>query len=664
MTENPEITRTNHRETIHDRPNAAKRGFLDPFEEQDKVNVRLITYPAGSLTDYHNHNDIEYWTVVSGRLRIWMDDHQFELSQGESVRVEPLQIHRIEALEEDSIMQAVWWADSAFFNKAVSRSLDRDLDERTPLIVQPPMVTPNGNMHLGHASGPFLLADMAARALRSQGREVYLVQGTQGHLQYLEISAAKQGGGYYETANGFSESIRESLRRLQIDYDFFLGMNAPSSFEEICHNVMKRMQEAGLVAEIEHEVFYDVDNESYLTEALVKGTCPHCHSPGATSECEGCGATIVDADLIDATDYKGQEHAKRPIRRLFLKTECLRDAIKQYAASTLLPTQARLYIENWLARPLPDVCLTNPFDHGIAVENSDLEKQKYTDVLERIARYFYCLEDFGKRLYGCRGFEELNPTQMPVTLSLFGSDNAFGRLVIFPALMIVLGYKSAAPRMVLMNEFLLLDGEKFSTSRNHAIWVNDYVDSSNVDPFRFYVALKNPVGRQTNFSSAEFEAWHCDHWQPRISDTLDKATAFLHSQTSENQVPMPGIWARDDVTFYAALSTLKGAMETYYDLQVLDFAGVARHIELFADHLARYLSMVSTRSDLKFVQNSSQIRTEARMVAAATITLALALEPLCPRTARATLSRFVEPWHINNWGAIDILTAEIVMRSN
>ncbi len=651
------------RETLHAKPDPTQRGATNPFEEQDKVSVRLITYPAGSITEYHNHNDIEFWTVISGSLRIWMDDHQIELNQGDSVRVEPLQIHRIESPREDTIMHAVWWTDAAYFADAAERSLEANLDGYNPVIVHPPMITPNGEMHLGHASGPFLQADFAARALRSAGREVLHLQGCQGHLQYLRINAEKHGGEFYEVAGRYTDSIRESLGRLNIDFDLFLECEQPKAFDSICHRLLSRLDEANLLAEIERDAPFDEEMQEFRIEALARGVCPHCHSAGATSECESCGATIIDADLGEVTDYQGKLVGRRKLKRLFLRTELLRDAIRQYAASALLPTRARLYIEKWLAGPLPDVCLSNPYSEGIAVARPGFEDQKYTDVLERVVRYLFALEAFGARHYGVSRFEELRPEQSPTTVALFGADNAFGRLVLFPALMIALGLGKSAPRMVVMNEFLLLNGEKFSTSRNHAVWVNEFIDGTNADPFRFYIARNSPVGQQVDFLPQEFDRWLTDHWQGQIIGTLSGALAFLRKNMTSRSIPMPGAWSRDDVNMYMATKAAMAAIRNSFDLSVLDFSAAARHVETLVDGLSRYLHSAQTRSDKMYAYSAPQFRTEARLVAAALVTIGVAIEPIAPRFGKHILSQFPGTWRIDTWFPADFLTTDLSLGS-
>ncbi|MEP3299997.1 MAG: class I tRNA ligase family protein [Pseudoruegeria sp.] len=663
MSDTLTATRKTIRETHHEKPDSAIRGALDPFKEQDKVNVRIITYPQGSITEYHNHNDIEFWTVVSGSLRIWMDDHQITLDQGESIRVEPLQNHRIESPDTDSIMHATWWTDATYFDAAAQRTLGTHLDTAAPVIVHPPMVTPNGPMHLGHASGPFLQADVTARALRSMGRDVFQLQGCQGHLQYLTINAEKCGGAFYEIANQFSDSVQDSLKRLNVDFDVFINVEQPSDFDQISHRLFDRLTEIGILSEVEHDVQYNKEEDRYFVEALVSGTCPYCHSSGATSECETCGATILDADLIDPIDYRGNKQETRKITRIVMHTEMLRDSIKQYAASTLLPTKARLYLEKWLSRELPDVCVSNPYEEGISVNRKGFEDQKFTDVLERVSRYLLGLERFGKRLYGIDKFEELTASQIPATVALFGSDNAFGRLVIFPALMIKLGLSAAAPRMVLMNEFMLLDGEKFSTSRNHAIWVNDFITTENSDAFRYYAVVHSPIGAQTNFSPQGFADWSKTHWQGLFQDTCDEALAFLQNNADVDHVPAPGAWSRDDLNLYLALKSAQKDLQTHYDLCVLDFTSAAMRVELIVKDLKRYLNTIKKRSDHKYADNSSQHRTEMRMVAALTLTAAVALEPIAPLLARKVLAGFAQKWNMNTWFKTDLLTVELLMKS-
>ncbi|MDX8470029.1 class I tRNA ligase family protein [Mesorhizobium sp. VK23B] len=598
----------------------------DPFPEGGNVSVRLLKFSSGATTCRHNHGEVEFWTVISGGVRIHLDEEAFLLLGGESIRIDPLRRHRIEALDSGAVMQTVWWHSRAEFEEAISTKEATAKDR--PLLLVPAMLTPNGHMHIGHASGPFLHADVLRRIAETGDREVFVLQGTHGHLEHIAIAADAAGLEYYQLAEKNTASFQEALDRLNAVPDIFLGTEPDRRGKAVVLEVFKRLCSKGLIAEREHLVPYDVESGRFRVDAFVHGKCPYCGGYASGHECEDCGALVLDAELQDPVDLEGRSLERRPLKRLFLNLAPMHDALESFASRSFLPIYAKHYIESWLSRGLPEVCISNPNREGIRIPIPGFECQRFNITIEHVPRHLLALEMIREKS-GCPAlWYQIPRDEMPELNILFGADNAFGRLLVIPGVLSALDLHEMLPRRIFVNQMLTLDGKKFSTSRNHAIWVNDITAKETGEPLRFYLCRRRPDGCVEDFSLSSYESWKRNFWDGRLLRSTGKANQVIE-RVATDELPCPGQWSATDIAFLAECRRFNAEVRARFEADYPDVRQLTHAIEAFVDAIDRYsCSVLHVPAAAK--ENEALDRTAARAVTFALVGLCVAAYPLIP----------------------------------
>lgn len=396
--------------------------------------------------------------------------------------------------------------------------------------ILPSFPTPNGDIHLGHLAGPLVVADIAARALQQRKAKGAFILGTVGHQSQVAVSAQKAGRSFYEEALYNTDKIRKSLAALDIRPDIFVSPDNPS-YSIIVKNVFERARACGLVKLIDVPTHWCDQCVAPKFEALLIGNCPHCHSnKTAGIECEECALPFTEEQLVNPRCAAcGFETRMISIPRYMMDMESMRTYLINHHKNTFSTPTFRKYVQNVLSTPLPLFPVTVPSDFGIRieVENTSFNKQSIYSGFELVARFL-------TGVYELEADYDFDPTQLNGEIMLFfGSDNAYLRGVVFPALL-----RSIAPNIEItqytMNEFYLLDGQKFSTSRNHAIWGGEYSTPRNRDWLRLYLSLTRPDTELRNFTVHAFEEFmdiHEERWL-WIATQIKKASLELSAEAT------------------------------------------------------------------------------------------------------------------------------------
>ncbi|WP_337024732.1 MULTISPECIES: class I tRNA ligase family protein [unclassified Pantoea] len=631
---------------------------INPVPEKSDISIRILKLTPGSSTERHNHTEVEFWTIIRGSVRVYLDGKDMILNEGDCIRVEPLCRHRIEALEQNAVMQTVWWHNREIFEQNATESSNIKENSTKPLLIIPAMLTPNGGMHLGHAAGPFMVADVVTRAARMAGKETYQVQGTHGHLEHIQIAAVNSGTDYYTLAETNTRRLKRSLHLLGVEQDIFLETRPTLRSDEIVYEVLEKLMEKGLIVERIHNVPYDSEKNEFCVDAFVHGECPHCGGESSGTECEGCGALVLDADLINPVNLCGTGLSHRPLKRLFLQLKALENELECFAASTSLSAFSKLFVESWLDRGLPEVCLTNPISAGVPVNIPGLENLKFTVPMEYVPRHLLAIE----QMYALKGetrlWHELAGDELPELAILFGIDNAFGRLLVIPAVLAALGMREFMPSYVIPNHMMQLEGKKFSTSRNHAIWVDEYVTDENAEALRFYLCKNRTHRIEVDFNRHEFDHFKTEFWSGKLPAMHNALKKVFLPFSDEKFLPGPGQWCADCHSFFASTSLFITGMENRYSFNMPDLRKITRDIETFIDEITTFCLDSALERKTQFI-NSALNRTRARLALRAIISLATALHPITPRFTQGILDSLDIEIRSFNLFTVDWMTVDI-----
>jgi methionyl-tRNA synthetase len=368
--------------------------------------------------------------------------------------------------------------------------------------------TTNGDLHVGHLSGPYLAADVFCRAQRLLGHETVYVSGADDHQTYVVTTAERLGMDPRELAARSAREIRETLALADVAIDAFPSPD-PRYVERV-QGFFAGLFAQGKLAPRRLTFSYCPEKRRYLFEAYATGFCPECYGATCGAICEECGHPN-DAESLRFGRSNGAAQGgtleRRELDILVLPLEAYRSQFEEHYrrhGSTMRPHVLR-FVQEMLARPLPDFPLSYPGDWGVKLTIPGFTDQVVNVWAEMLPGLVYMTE-LGLRAQGAQSEPDPWRKESGSTLVQFmGYDNTFYFSLAHLGLALAHG-QMITPTAIVTNEFYHLDGSKFSTSRRHLIWARDLVGRFGPDNARFYLALNNPEQQVANFTERDFTA--------------------------------------------------------------------------------------------------------------------------------------------------------------
>jgi len=369
-----------------------------------------------------------------------------------------------------------------------------------PVVIIAPPPTPNGDLHIGHMSGPYLAGDVYARYQRALGRQVIFTTGTDDSQTYVLASARRAGRTPGELAAASARDICRSLELMGISVDGFAPFD--DGYRAAVREFVEPLHAAGKFRARTVTIPYAERTGEFLVEGLVAGECPHCLSESRGGLCETCGLPIDFGELIGprSTVDPDEPLTSRDATVLVLPMEDYRDRLTAYYAERqpYWRPHMRQLIEQALAHPLPDFPVTYPLGWGIPAEFPETPGQVLNAWVEGMPASMYCTYH-GAGREGDRD-ELWRATRDAEVVYFLGFDNAYFWGMNHLALLMAHEGRYVVPEMIVCNEFYELENEKFSTSKGHVLWAGDLLTEVPRDLVRFYLALTCPEHQRTNFS--------------------------------------------------------------------------------------------------------------------------------------------------------------------
>ena len=401
--------------------------------------------------------------------------------------------------------------------------------DRLLVAVAPP--TPNGDLHLGHLSGPYLATDVYSRYWKSQGKQVYFVTGSDDHQSYVHTKGMKMGKSPKEVVEIFGTSIPKTLDSANIKLDFFLKPYHTPEYQSFVQKFFTGLVENGALEKRKGPAFFCEACNLYLYEAHVSGGCPGCHEKTNGNGCEKCGFVNDCIDLQDPKcNHCHSTPATREYERFYFPLNKYSDYLRGYFSKVSMNGHLHALTKKMIREGYPDVSATHLAGWGIPVP--DQSGHVIYEWVEMAAGYLYLAET----LTG--SWEKFFKDPRSLWVLGYGFDNAFFYTSFIPALLHAYDAEIQPPRAFLSNEFYLLKGLKFSTSRNHAVWGDEFLAKIPADQMRYYLSYTRPEIEQTNFDPSEFETtiqkefilgwegWVRDLPKKGNSDPLDERRRF------------------------------------------------------------------------------------------------------------------------------------------
>ncbi|QKZ19970.1 class I tRNA ligase family protein [Streptomyces chartreusis] len=366
--------------------------------------------------------------------------------------------------------------------------------------------TPNGDLHIGHMAGPYLAGDVYSRYLAADGRDVIYTTCTDDSQTYVTTTARRLGVSAEQLCAESTAKIERSISAMGLSMEGLPPID--DRYRATVLQFFTRLHETGRLRERTVRLPYAQESGRYLYDGLMTGSCPVCLTGSAGGVCEGCGHPNNADELLGARSVLEPDSpvTTREVTILVLPMEEYRERLTSYFDERLgrwRPHAAQL-VRELLARPLPEIPVTVPGDWGIAAPFPETPGQILYPWVEAMPAVMYSTWwSADRRGERTEAVDELWRADSGTELVYFhGFDNVYHWGLLDLVLLMAHGDRYVLPEANISNEFYDLEGEKFSTSRNHLIWSADLLAEVPRDLVRFYLALTAPEFQRTDFSTA------------------------------------------------------------------------------------------------------------------------------------------------------------------
>lgn len=424
----------------------------------------------------------------------------------------------------------------------------------------------NGPLHIGHIAGAYLPADIYVRCLRARGKEVLFVCGSDEHGAAITIRAMKDGTTPKAIVDKYHAMMGKAFADFGIRFDIYHRTSA-DLHRETSQDFFLQLHKNGAFTEQEEQQYYDEEAKQFLADRYIKGTCPVCANPDAYGDqCERCGSALSPKDLKDPRStlsgakpvLKSTKHWYLPMERSqqwveeWINTGML-DGEQQHDAGEWKP-QVLGQCNSWLKEGLRPRAMTRDLDWGVPVPLPGAEGKVLYVWLDAPIGYITATKQWAKD--HSTDWEKWWKADETRLLHFIGKDNIVFHCIIFPILLKMHGGYQL-PQNVPANEFLNLEGQKLSTSRNWAVWLHEYIERwpNRQDELRYALASILPEFKDSEFTWKDFQDRNNNELVAILGNFVQRVFVLCHKYY-DGQVPQPAGGTDQDVVLWAELNAL------------------------------------------------------------------------------------------------------------
>lgn len=369
----------------------------------------------------------------------------------------------------------------------------------------------NGGVHIGHLAGVYVPADIYVRYLRLKNREVVFIGGSDEHGVPVTIRARKEGVTVQEVVDRYHKLIKESFEKFGISFDIY-SRTTSDIHHKFASDFFRKLYDENKLQEIEEEQYCDAETGEFLTDRNIVGTCPRCGFEGAYGDqCEHCGSTLSPEELINPTNKNNPGHAlvKKPTKNWYLPLGEYQDWLKKWILKDHKEWRSNVYgqCKSWLDMDLQPRAMTRDLDWGIPVPVEGAKGKVLYVWFDAPIGYISNTKelcDGNPEKWG--SWEKWWKDSDTRLVHFIGKDNIVFHCIIFPVMLKTHG-GYILPDNVPSNEFLNLENDKISTSRNWAVWLHEYLDDfpDKQDVLRYVLTANAPETKDNNFTWKDFQ---------------------------------------------------------------------------------------------------------------------------------------------------------------
>ena len=517
----------------------------------------------------------------------------------------------------------------------------------------------NGGVHIGHLAGVYIPADIYVRYLRLKGEEVVFIGGSDEHGVPVTIRAKKEGITTQEVVDRYHNLIKKSFEDFGISFDIY-SRTTSDIHHKFASDFFRKLYDDGKLEEITEEQYCDEVTGEFLTDRNIVGTCPRCGAEGAYGDqCEKCGATLSPDELINPTNKNNPGHGlvKRPTKNWYLPLGEYQEWLKQWILEDHKEWRSNVYgqCKSWLDMDLQPRAMTRDLEWGIPVPVEGAEGKVLYVWFDAPIGYISNTKelcDAQPERFG--SWEKWWKDPETKLVHFIGKDNIVFHCIIFPVMMKAHG-GYIMPDNVPANEFLNLENDKISTSRNWAVWLHEYlVDMpGKQDVLRYVLTANAPETKDNNFTWRDYQERNNSELVAIYGNFVNRALQ-LTKKYFQSVVPAAGEMLSVDNDAIAEFKDIKDKVESLLDQYKF------REAQREAMNLARIGNRYITETAPWKVRKTDpeRVKTILPICLQLTANLSIAFEPFLPfSSARLREMLSLDTFRWEQLGTMDILKA-------
>lgn len=412
----------------------------------------------------------------------------------------------------------------------------------------------NGPIHLGHLAGAYLPADIFVRFRKMNGDDVIYICGSDEHGVPITIRAAQEGTTPAQVVKKYHDQFEESFRKMGVDFDNFSGTARPKHHELSQKFFLELNENKHILTRTENQ-FFDESHKKFLPDRYVEGKCPHCgYEKARGDQCDKCGRLLNPEDLIEPKSVlSGKKPIIRQTKHWYLKLQDFeKDLIEWLKSKDNWKDNVRKFVLGWIDKEgLHERAITRDIDWGIPVPLEEAKGKVLYVWFDAPIGYISSTVEWAEKTGHPDKWKDYWQDENTRLIHFIGKDNIPFHAVIWPAVLMGQTTKYILPYDIPANEYLTLEGEKFSTSQNWAVWVDEYLENFPPDPLRFFLASNAPESKDADFSWKAFQTRNNEELANILGNFANRTLTFINMNL-DGAVP-EGVYGKEENAIFKAL---------------------------------------------------------------------------------------------------------------
>ncbi|MDR0712861.1 MAG: methionine--tRNA ligase [Bacteroidales bacterium] len=482
----------------------------------------------------------------------------------------------------------------------------------------------NGPVHIGHLAGVYVPADIYARYLRLRGRDVVFVGGSDEHGVPITIKARKEGVSPKEIVDRYHALIKESFERFGISFDVY-SRTTSAIHHQTASDFFKTLYEKGCFVEKETEQYYDEEAQQFLADRYITGVCPYCRNERAYGDqCEQCGTSLNPIDLINPRSaLSGSVPVMRATKHWYLPLENYDSFLRKWILEEHKEWKPNVYgqCKSWLDLGLQPRAVTRDLDWGIPVPIEGAEGKVLYVWFDAPIGYISNTRELLPDTW-----QDYWKSDDSCIVHFIGKDNIVFHCIIFPAMLKAEG-SYVLPRNVPANEFLNLENDKISTTRNWAVWLHEYLDDfpGKEDVLRYVLTANAPETKDNNFTWKDFQDRNNNELVAIYGNFVNRTMVLTHRYFN-GKTPETSLWTDVDRETMQEIALIREKVENA--LENYRFREALKEAMSLARLGNKYLADAEPWKIIK--TDEARTRTILNLALQLTTNMALLFEPFLP----------------------------------